>query len=95
MAEDQAENRSVDVSEVKELLFQLIKAEHRLYRFKKIIAKADAMPLEELTTESEADREVLREALILIMTDTHNAKKAVIQCVTGQSTSQHADDGTV
>ena len=33
--EDQAENRSVDVSEVKELLFQLIHAEHRLYRFKK------------------------------------------------------------
>ena len=53
------------------------------------------MSLEELTTESEADREVLREALILIMTDTHNAKKAVIQCVTGQNTSQHADDGTV
>ena len=42
------------------------------------------MPLEELTTESEADREVMREALILIMTDTHNAKKAVIQCVTSQ-----------
>ena len=53
------------------------------------------MPLEELTTEREADGEVLREALILIMTDAHNAKRAVIQCVTGQSTSQHADDGTV
>ena len=80
---------------MKELLFQLIRAEHRLYRFKKIIVKADAMPLEELTTESEADREVMREALILIMTDTHNAKKAVIQCVTSQSIRQHADDGTV
>ena len=80
---------------MKKLLFQLIHAEHRLYRFKKIVAKADAMPLEEMTTESEADREVLREALLLIMTDTHNAKKAVIQCVTGHSTSQHADDSTV
>ena len=53
------------------------------------------MPLQELTTEGEVDREVLREALLLIMTDTHNAKKAVIQCVTGQSTSHHTDDGTV
>ena len=33
--EDQAEKHCVDVSEVKELLFELIHAEHRLYRFKK------------------------------------------------------------
>ena len=85
--EDQAENRSVDVSEVKELLFQLIHAEHRLYRFKQLVAKADAIPLEELTPESEADREVLRETLILVMTEQQKAKKTVMQYITGQSTS--------
>ena len=66
---DQADNHSVKVNEVKELLLQLIDAEHRLYRFKQILEKADAIPLEELTTENEADREVLREALILIVTE--------------------------
>ena len=84
---DQAENHSVEVNEVKELLFQLIDAEHRLYRFKKILEKADAIPLEELTTEKKTDREVLREALILIVTEQQNAKKAVVQYITGQSTS--------
>ena len=34
--ESQAENHDVDVREVKELLCQLIGAEHRLYRFKKL-----------------------------------------------------------
>ena len=37
--EDQAENHCVDVTEVKELLFQPIHAEHRLYQFKKSWAK--------------------------------------------------------
>jgi len=84
---DQAENHSVEVNEVKELLLQLIDAEHRLYRFKQILEKANAIPLEELTTEKIADREVLREALILIVTEQQNAKKAVVQYITGQSTS--------
>ena len=72
---------------MKELLLQLIDAEHRLYRFKQILEKADAIPLEKLTTENEADREVLREALILIVTEQQNAKKAIVQYITGQSTS--------
>ena len=84
---NQAENHSVEVNEVKELLLQLIDAEHRLYRFKKLVAKADAIPLEELTPESEADREVLRETLILVMTEQQKAKKTVMQYITGQSTS--------
>ena len=83
----QAEDHSVEVNEVKELLLQLIDAEHRLYRFKKIVAKADAIPLEELNPESEADREVLRETVILIMAEQQNAKKTVMQYITGQSTS--------
>ena len=72
---------------MKELLLQLIDAEHRLYRFKKLVAKAYAIPLEELTAESEADREVLREALILFMSEQQHAKKTVMQYITGQSTS--------
>ena len=66
----------------------LIKASSRCPSIqKKIIAKADAMPPEELTTGSEADREVLREALILIMAEQQNAKKTVMQYITSQSTS--------
>ena len=72
---------------IRDRLLQLIDAEHRLYRFKKILEKADAIPLEELTTEKKADREVLRETLILILTEQQNAKKAVVQYITGQSTS--------
>ena len=84
---DQAENHSVEVNEVKELLLQLIDAEHRLYRFEQIVEKAEEIPLEELTTESEADKEILRETHILIVTEQQNAKKAVVQYITGQSTS--------
>ena len=84
---NQAENHSVEVNEVKELLLQLIDAEHRLYRFKQLVAKADAIPVEQLTPESEADREVLRETLILVMTEQQKAKKTVMQYITGQSTS--------
>ena len=84
---DLAENHSVEVNKVKELLLQLIDAEHRLYRFKQILEQANAIPLEKLNPEKEADREVLREALVLIVTEQQNAKKAVVQYITGQSTS--------
>ena len=84
---DQAENHSFEVNKVKELLLQLIDEEHCLYRFKQILEKADAIPLEKLTTDQKADREVLREVLILIVTQQENAKKAVVQYITGQSTS--------
>ena len=72
---------------MKELLLQLIDEEHHLYRFQQILQTADDIPLEKLTTEEKADREVLREVLILIVTQQENAKKAVVQYITGQSTS--------
>ena len=84
---DQAENRSVEVNEVKELLLQLIDAEHRLYRFKQILEKADAIPLQELNAEKETDREVLRKVLQALYIEQQNAKKAIVQYITDQSTS--------
>ena len=84
---DQAENHSVEVNEVKELLLQLIDAEHRLYRFKQILEKADAVPLEEWNAEKETDREVLRKVLQALYIEQQNAKKAIVQYITDQSTS--------
>ena len=83
---DQAENHSVEVNEVKELLLQLLDAEHRLYRFNQIVERAEEIPLEDLTTESKQDRKVLRETHILLVTEQQNAKKAVVNYVTGEST---------
>ena len=83
--ESKAEYHNVDVHEVKELLCQLIGAEHRLYRYKEIVARANDLPLEKLTAESRADKEVLREMLTLAEAATQTAKRNLIECVTGQS----------
>ena len=83
--ESKAEYHDVDVHDVKELLCQLIGAEHRLYRYKEIVARANDLPLEKLTAENRADKKVRREIFTLVEAATQTAKRNLIGCVTGQS----------
>ena len=69
---------------------ELAEAEHRLFRLKKMVDKADALhERQELQLESQIDKEVLHECLLLCSVEV--AKKTTLKAVIQEGSAEQPD----
>ena len=76
-----AQQRGVDLGDVKELLCEFASEEHRIYRFKQIVAQANSLGEAEMSVEQLSDQKVLNELLPLVEHATFSARKDLIDLI--------------
>ena len=83
--------KQASIYRAKQKLCELAAAEHRLFRLKKMVDKADALhERQELQLESQIDKEVLHECLLLCSVDVA-IKKGTLRAVIQEGSAEQLD----